>query len=55
MPNPVGNPKTPSQKAPAKGSETTEDKKLDRIADDAAKRAGKTEKRYDEDHDIFTK
>jgi hypothetical protein len=55
MPNPVGNPKTPSRKDPAKGSEVTEDKKLDRIADDAAERAGKTEQRYDEDHDIFTK
>jgi len=29
--------------------------KLDRVANDAAERAGKTEQRYDQDHDIFTK
>jgi hypothetical protein len=51
----LANAKTPQQEDPSKGSETTEDKKLDRIADDAAKRAGKTEQRFDEDHDIFTK
>ncbi|HEV2274954.1 MAG TPA: hypothetical protein VGR96_12360 [Acidobacteriaceae bacterium] len=32
-----------------------ERKRLDRAADDAAKSAGETEKRYDEDHSIFTK
>ncbi len=55
MPDRAGNPKTTTQNDPSKDSETTEDKKLDRIADDAAKRAGKTERRFDEDHDIFTK
>jgi hypothetical protein len=55
MPDTLGNTKTPIQKDPLKESETTEDKKLDRIADDAAKRAEKTEQRYDEGHDIFTK
>jgi hypothetical protein len=55
MPDPAGNPKKPTQNDPSEGSETNEDKKLDRIADDAAKRAGKTEQRYDEDHEIFTK
>jgi hypothetical protein len=54
MPDTVGNSTTPGQKA-SKGSETTEDKELNRIADDAAKRAEKTEQRYDEGHDIFTK
>ena len=36
-------------------SETGEDKRLDRIAEQAAEKAGKTEKHYDQDHDIFTK
>ena len=36
-------------------SETGEDKKIDRIANEAAKKAGKTEKRYDQQNDIFTK
>jgi hypothetical protein len=34
---------------------TGEDKELDRVADRAAEKAGKTEKRYDSDHGIFTK
>lgn len=36
-------------------SKTSEDNRLDRIAEKAAERAGNTEKRYDQDHDIFTK
>jgi hypothetical protein len=36
-------------------SKTGEDNKLDRAAEKAAERAGKTEKRYDQGHDIFTK
>jgi hypothetical protein len=32
-----------------------EDKKLDHLAEDAAKQAGKTQQRYDKDHNIFTK
>jgi hypothetical protein len=36
-------------------SKTGEDKKLDRTAEEAALKAGKTEKRYDQDHEIFTK
>jgi hypothetical protein len=31
------------------------DEELDRVADRAAERAGKAEKRYDSEHDIFTK
>jgi hypothetical protein len=34
---------------------TGEDKELDRVAESAAEKAGKTEKRYDSDHGIFTK
>ncbi len=36
-------------------TETPEDKAIDRVAERAAEKAGKTEKRYDRDHDIFTK
>jgi hypothetical protein len=36
-------------------SKTGEDKKLDRLAEQAAEKAEKTEKRYDQNHDIFTK
>jgi hypothetical protein len=36
-------------------SKTGEDKPLDRAADEAARKAGKTEKKYDRDHNIFTK
>lgn len=32
-----------------------EDHKLDRIAEEAAVKSSKTEKKYDRDHDIFTK
>ncbi len=34
---------------------TGEEKELDRMAERAAEKAGKTEKRYDSDHGIFTK
>lgn len=36
-------------------AKTVEDKKIDRTAEQAAEKAGKTERRYDQDHDIFTK
>jgi hypothetical protein len=36
-------------------AKTGQDKKIDRTAEQAAEKAGKTEKRYDQDHDIFTK
>jgi hypothetical protein len=55
MPDTLENKGRPTKKDPSKPSETSDDKKLDRIADDAAERAGKTEQRYDEDHNIFTK
>jgi hypothetical protein len=35
--------------------ETGEDKEIDRIAERAAEKAGKTEKNYDRNNDIFTK
>jgi hypothetical protein len=46
---------TPKQQDNFSASETTNDKTLDRIADELAQRAERTEKRYDQDHDIFTK
>jgi hypothetical protein len=36
------------------GSRTVEQKKLDRLADEAAEQAEKAEQRYDQDHNIFT-
>jgi len=36
-------------------AKTGQDKKIDRTAEQAAEKAGKTEKHYDQDHDIFTK
>jgi hypothetical protein len=39
----------------SKPGEDKEDKELDRIADRAAEKAGRTEKSYDSDHGIFTK
>jgi hypothetical protein len=36
-------------------SKTGQDNRIDRTAEEAAEKAGKTEKRYDQDHDIFTK
>jgi hypothetical protein len=36
-------------------SKTSEEAKIDRTAERAAEKAGKTEKRYDSDHGIFTK
>jgi hypothetical protein len=36
-------------------SRTVEQKKLDRLAKEAAEKAERTEQRFDRDHDIFTK
>jgi hypothetical protein len=36
-------------------SKTGQDDRIDRTAEKAAEKAGKTEKRYDQEHDIFTK
>jgi hypothetical protein len=36
-------------------SRTVEQKKLDRLANEAAERAERTEQRFDRDHDIFIK
>jgi hypothetical protein len=55
MPETTKPSQTPTQPDPANAEEPTVDQKLDRIAGDAAKQAGKTQNRYDEGHDIFTK
>jgi len=44
----------PKVEDPKPGQSTT-DKRLNGIADDSAKKAAKTEQRYDRDHGIFTK
>jgi hypothetical protein len=54
MPDPLDIEK-PSSTDEFHTSKTGEDKKLDRTAEEAAARASQTEKRYDKDHDIFTK
>jgi hypothetical protein len=46
---------TPGPQEDLSASETTNEKQLDRIADEVAKRAERAEQRYDQDHDIFTK
>lgn len=48
------NTNTPKQDS-ARPAETPDEKRLDRAADEAAEKAGKTEQRYDRDHNIFTK
>ena len=39
----------------SKTSETAADERLDHAAEDAAEKAGRTERLYDRDHGIFTK
>ena len=55
MPDTAETPKTPNQPDRSQDLATPEDKELDRIAEEAAERAGATERRYDRSHDIFTK
>jgi hypothetical protein len=50
----LGNTEKPST-LDVNDAKTGEDKELDRVAERAAEKAGKTEKRYDSDHGIFTK
>jgi hypothetical protein len=45
----------PKQQADLSTSETTNEKQLDRICRQLAKRAERREQSYDQDHDIFTK
>jgi hypothetical protein len=40
---------------PSEAEKLEDQKKLDRVAEEAAEQAGKTEQRYDQQNDIFTK
>jgi hypothetical protein len=53
MPSQAKSPDTPSQ--PDAPVTTSEEIKLDRLANEAADRAATREQRYDQEHDIFTK
>jgi hypothetical protein len=54
MPNQTRIEKPPSMEE-SRTAKTEQEKKIDRTAEQAAGKAGKTEKRYDEEHNIFTK
>jgi hypothetical protein len=42
-------------KTPSSDTHSAEESKVDRIAEEAAEKSGKTEKKFDRDHNIFTK
>jgi len=50
---PPADPKAP--KTPEEFEKLEEQRKAEHIADEAAEQAGETERRYDRDHNIFTK
>jgi hypothetical protein len=54
MANEISKQETPNVDQ-SKASKTAADKRLDRAAEEAAERAGRTEQHYDRDHSIFTK
>jgi hypothetical protein len=54
MPSQAENEKSPTMEE-FHTSKTGEDNKLDRAAEESAEKASKTQKRYDNSHDIFTK
>ena len=54
MPETMENPETPREQDNPKDSKDAADKKLDRIANDAAKRAGKTETSKDQSTGVVT-
>ncbi len=55
MASQTNNPNVSKQQDGSHNSRTAEEKKLTRIADEAAERAGKREQHHDEEHNIFTK
>ena len=55
MPAEINNPEIPKEKNDSSASDVEEQQKLDRIADKAARRGEEAERRYDGEHDIFTK
>ena len=46
--------KTPESADQDPPKKTATEREVDRIADEAAEKAGKTERRFDEEHGIFT-
>lgn len=50
---PPPDPKAP--KTPEEFEKVEEQRKAEHVADEAARRAGETERRYDGDHGLFTK
>lgn len=50
---PPADPEIP--KTPEEFEKLEEQRKAERVADGAAEQAGKTERRYDQDHSLFTK
>jgi hypothetical protein len=55
MSNQPNRPKLVISKTPTETEKLEDQQKLDRVANDAAEQAVKTEQRYDQGHDIFTK
>jgi hypothetical protein len=55
MSNQTNKPNVVSSKTPAEIAKLDEQQRLDRVANEAAAEAGKTEQRYDQDNGIFTK
>jgi hypothetical protein len=55
MSNQNSTPRPVHPEIPAESEKLDEQEKLDRVANEAAEQAGKTEQRYDRAHDIFTK
>jgi hypothetical protein len=55
MPTEINNPETPGPQEDATAEELRQARKLDGIAESMSKRAQETERRYDQEHDIFTK
>ena len=51
----LGNTEKPATLDEVHTAETSEEEAMDRIAERSAEKAGRTEKNYDRDHDIFTK
>jgi hypothetical protein len=55
MSNQKNTPEFVDSKGPAEIQKQEDQTMLDRVANEAAEQAGNTERRYDQDHDIFTK
>jgi hypothetical protein len=51
----TNSPDTPRQQDNPSASNTAKETRLDRAANEAASRAAKRQKRYDQEHNIFTK